>query len=37
MKEIYRCISCDVRISKGRHYCYKCLVEAEEKAGEIND
>mgnify|MGYP001196549325 FL=1 len=37
MKEIYRCISCNVRISKGRHYCYGCFTEAERKAGETNE
>ncbi len=37
MKEIYRCINCNVRISKDRHYCYGCFTEAEKKADETNE
>ena len=37
IKPQYRCIGCNVVVSKKRPYCYTCLTELKEKAGEINE
>ena len=33
----HRCIACNVVVSKKRPYCYRCLTELQEKAGESNE
>lgn len=37
IKTRYRCIGCNVVVSKKRPYCYSCLTELHEKAGEENE
>ena len=32
-----RCIACNVVIGHRKYYCYRCLTELTEKAGENND
>jgi len=32
-----RCIGCNVVIGHKKHYCFRCLTELTEKAGENNE
>jgi len=33
----HRCIACNKVVSKKNPYCYTCLTELQEKAGETNE